>query len=76
MAAYHQLTAKNRNRLRNPTLGNRVWATFTFSPSDETELCLAMSSERLNAHAADAVEAKWHCTGLSLSEQKTRISCR
>jgi len=22
------LTAKNRDRLRNPTLGNRVWATF------------------------------------------------
>ena len=24
------LTAKNRDRLRNPTLANRVWATFTF----------------------------------------------
>jgi len=24
-----RLTAKNRDRLRNPTLGNRVWATFT-----------------------------------------------
>ena len=23
-----RLTAKNRSRLRNPTLGNRVWATF------------------------------------------------
>jgi len=23
-----RLTAKNRNKLRNPTLGNRVWATF------------------------------------------------
>ena len=38
MAAYRrvydsrhlQLTAKNRDRLRNPTLGNRVWASFTF----------------------------------------------
>ena len=30
-----RLTAKNRNQLRNPTLGNRVWATFTVccSPS-------------------------------------------
>ena len=26
-----KLTAKNRGQLRNPTLGNRVWATFTFS---------------------------------------------
>ena len=29
MAAY-RLTAKNRDQLRNPTLGNRVWATFPF----------------------------------------------
>jgi len=26
-----RLTAKNRDQLRKPTLGNRVWATFTFS---------------------------------------------
>jgi len=25
-----RLTAKSRDQLRNPTLGNRVWATFTF----------------------------------------------
>jgi len=25
-----RLTAKNRDQLRNPTLGNRLWATFTF----------------------------------------------
>jgi len=38
MAAYRRvydsitcrLTAKNLDRLRNPTLGNRVWATFPF----------------------------------------------
>jgi len=36
MAAYRwthvtcMLTAKNRDQLWNPTLGNRVWATFTF----------------------------------------------
>jgi len=38
MAAYRRvydhvtcrLTAKNRDQLRNPTLGGRVWATFTF----------------------------------------------
>ena len=28
-----RLTAKNRDQLRNPTLGNRVWAAFTFLPS-------------------------------------------
>ena len=25
-----RLTAKDQNQLRNPTLGNRVWTTFTF----------------------------------------------
>jgi len=25
-----RLTAKNRDQLRNPTLANRVWATFPF----------------------------------------------
>jgi len=25
-----RLTDKNRDQLRNPTLGNRVWATFTY----------------------------------------------
>ena len=25
-----RLTAKNRDQLQNPTLGNRVWATFTY----------------------------------------------
>jgi len=25
-----RLTAKNRDQLRNPTLGNRVWSIFTF----------------------------------------------
>jgi len=26
-----RLTAKNRDQIRNPTLGNRVWASFTFT---------------------------------------------
>jgi len=29
-----RLTAKNRDQLRNPTLGNRVRATFTFFTSE------------------------------------------
>jgi len=32
-----RLTAKNRDQLRNPTLGNQVWATFTFLPLSEDE---------------------------------------
>jgi len=27
--------AKNRDQLRNPTLGNRVWATFTVFTANE-----------------------------------------
>jgi len=29
-----RLTAKNRDQLRNPTRGNRVWTTFTFFITD------------------------------------------
>ena len=33
-----RLTAKNRDQLRNPMLGNRVWATFTFlDPSQASD---------------------------------------
>ena len=43
MAAYRRfmthvtcrLTAKNGDQLRNPTLGNRVWAAFTFYSSNK-----------------------------------------
>jgi len=31
-----RLTAKNRDQLRNPTLGNRVWATFTLPVGNES----------------------------------------
>ena len=34
-----RLTAKNRDQLRNRTLGNRVWATFTFFSYLRVEYC-------------------------------------
>jgi len=45
MAAYRriydsrhlQADCQNRDQLRNPTLGNRVWATFTFNFYSEQE---------------------------------------
>jgi len=43
---YDRLTAKNRDQLRNPALGNRVWATF-FNP-DLNNLTLTPNH---NAHA-------------------------
>jgi len=33
-----RLTAKNRDQLRNPTLGNRVWATVLGSDGTVVEL--------------------------------------
>jgi len=33
-----RLTAKNRDQLRNPTLGSRVWATFTITRSVSKQL--------------------------------------
>ena len=40
------LTAKNRDQRQNPTLGNQVWATFTFFT---TRLC---------ANSGDCLERK------------------
>ena len=55
MAAYrrvydsHHLQAdsKNQDQLRNPTLGNRVWATFTFLLPITFEALLALSTSLL-----------------------------
>ena len=33
-----RLATKNRDQLRNPRLGNRVWATFTFLILDDVGL--------------------------------------
>ena len=52
MAAYRRvydsvtcrLTAKNRDQLRNPTLGNRVWARFTFFICAHTVDCCGCMS--------------------------------
>ena len=46
-----RLTAKNRDQLRNPTLGNRVWTAFTFFYPPLTyylHLLLSLSVTRLN----------------------------
>ena len=51
-----RLTAKNREQLRNPTLGNRVWATFTF-----------YRPNGLNTHLSDTdVDYTWFGIGSSI----------
>jgi len=47
-----RLTAKNRDQIRNPTLGNRVWATFTFLNPE-------LEAGGKCAVAADAAAAIW-----------------
>ena len=39
-----RLTAKNRSQLRNPTLGSRVWAIFTFLLVTRTRLHFSLAS--------------------------------
>jgi len=34
----YRLTAKNRDQLRNPTLGNRLWVTFTVLVRGESRI--------------------------------------
>jgi len=36
-----RLTAKNRDQLRNPTLGNRVWATFNLFAHAQSSISAA-----------------------------------
>jgi len=40
-----RLTAKNRGQLRNHTLGNRVWATFSYTDSYQRLLLVAAVTE-------------------------------
>jgi len=64
MAAYRQVynsrhlqvTAKNRDQLQNPTLDNRVWATFTFLSSSSSSSGGGGGSEWLSACAAGLAE--------------------
>jgi len=49
-----RLTAKNRDQLRNPTLGNVVWATFTFSNDTlSMDVCRDLIEEILSPEEDD-----------------------
>ena len=55
-----RLTVKNRDQLRNPTLGNRVWATFTFFTTEsrawfcsKTAQIIAKTSTSLQLSVSD-----------------------
>ena len=59
-------TAKNRDQLRNPTLANRVWATFIF-----TYLNSKISQYRVQTFAG-----KIYTNGLVLSETNYILTAR
>jgi len=54
------LTAKNRDQLRNPALGNQVWATFTFYRY--TDRVVAETSHGRSAVAGGHVASVYHMT--------------
>ena len=78
-----RLTAKNRDQLRNHTLGNRVWATFTFFYSVH-QASFAFGALTLLLGRQEGYPAckklsggilAWlcHCHSLSLASVKSRL---
>ena len=61
-----RLTAKNRDQLWNPTLGNRVWATFTFFTSQRSASvrCVSFHLRRSWTSSPLVLIAKFHYTDL------------
>jgi len=62
-----QLTAKNRDHLRNPTLGNRVWAAFL--PCTPTQRIAAISATGAGYTTCSTRQrwfSAWPSTGASL----------
>ena len=62
-----RLADKNRDQLRNPTLGNRVWATFTF-------FILLPPVNGVDTPASDSFKSasSTDCRKLGLTEQDHR----
>ena len=79
-----RLTAKNRDQLWNPTLGNRVWATFTFftvvashcyDDSDGDDVLMSEVTRPAWSTAASALpasEAEDQSTAAELEDSKGR----
>jgi len=62
-----RLTAKNRDQLRNPTLGNRVWAIFTF-------FIVRYFENRAREHVSEAETGKdFNGAGQKSSEQRKKL---
>jgi len=75
-----RLTAKNRDQLRNPTLGNRVWTAFTFTPAvwqlwvnEYATLCCAIEE---TARTRPANETYVHVAEDSFTARKQKLNDR
>jgi len=63
----YRLTAKNRDQLWNPTLGNRVWATFAFllfihpfnGPLSGTTQVSRYQKGKINLDFTEARDSEW-----------------
>jgi len=63
-----RLTAKNRDQLRNPMLGNRVWAIFTFFTQSPEEIWRAILFCPLHLQTVATVPRKFsHISSKRLS---------
>ena len=61
-----RLTAKNRDQLRNPTLANRVWATFIFT----------YLNNKISQYRVQTFAGKIYTNGLVLSETNYILTAR
>ena len=73
-----RLTAKNRDQLRNPTLGNRVWATFYLVSYVTVTLCTCIRERSLTVaicctHAGTVGD---RVRGGAVSESDGRVQLR
>jgi len=57
-----RLTAKNWDQLQNPTLSNRVWATFTFFISSVSVIGCSLPLRVWSVLQARSVWISWHGT--------------
>ena len=62
-----RLTAKNRDQLRNRTLGNRVWATFTFQSLNCVARSHSFTRREMPASPATSNPHNFRASSLCLS---------
>ena len=76
-----RLTAKNRDQLRNPTLGNRAWVTFTFyllpcrccaiAAGPKQQVCFAAIDQYCQHRALSSKPAACCCSGQQTRQTDT-----